>query len=70
MSTNSYSDLSSDTRQETEIFFEIEGSRDESGIEQKKREMGWQVYATNSMTMALAQVVWAYRGQYRIEDDW
>ncbi len=57
-------------RQETEIFFEIEGSRDESGIEQKKREMGWQVYATNSMTMALAQVVWAYRGQYRIEDDW
>jgi transposase len=57
-------------RQETEIFFEIEVSRNETLIEQKKREMGWQVYATNALTLALPQVVWAYRGQYRIEDDW
>jgi transposase len=57
-------------RQEAEIFFAIEVSRDETRIEQKKRELGWQVYATNGLTLALAQVVWAYRGQYRIEDDW
>jgi len=44
--------------------------RDETLIEDKKREMGWQVYGTNALEMALPQVVWAYRGQYRIEDDW
>ena len=32
--------------------------------------MGWQVYGTNGVAMTLPQVVWAYRGQYRIEDDW
>ena len=32
--------------------------------------MGWQVYGTNGVAMSLPQVVWAYRGQYRIEDDW
>jgi transposase len=32
--------------------------------------MGWQVYGTNAVAMTLAQAVWAYRGQYRIEDDW
>jgi transposase len=57
-------------RQETEVFFEIEVRREETQIEQRKREMGWQVYATNALTLALAQVVWAYRGQYRIENDW
>jgi transposase len=57
-------------RQETEVFFEIDVRREETLIEQRKREMGWQVYATNALTMVLAQVVWAYRGQYRIEDDW
>lgn len=57
-------------RQETERFFEIEVSRDEALIEHKKREMGWQVYATNAVALALPQAVWAYRGQYRIEDDW
>jgi transposase len=57
-------------RQQTEVFFEIEVCRVETLIEEKKREMGWQVYGTNALTMTLAQVVWAYRGQYRIEDDW
>jgi transposase len=57
-------------RQETEIFFEMEVRREEKLIEEKKREMGWQVYATNDLRLGLAQVVWAYRGQYRIEDDW
>jgi transposase len=57
-------------RQQTDVFFEIDVRREEAQIEGKKREMGWQVYATNAVVMVLAQVVWAYRGQYRIEDDW
>lgn len=57
-------------RQETDVFFKMEVHREEKLIEQKKREMGWQVYATNDLRLGLAQVVWAYRGQYRIENDW
>jgi transposase len=57
-------------RQETEVFFEIDVRREETLIEEKKREMGWQVSGTNALAMTLPQVVWAYRGQYRIEDDW
>ena len=57
-------------RQQTEVFFEIEVLRVEASIAEKKREMGWQVYATNALTMGLVQVVWAYRGPYRIENDW
>jgi transposase len=57
-------------RQETEVSLEIEVSRFEARIEEKKREMGWQVYGTNGVAMSLAPVVWAYRGQYRIENDW
>ena len=34
-------------RRETEVSFTIDVSRDEARIEQKKREMGWQVYGTN-----------------------
>ena len=58
------------TRQETEISFAIDVRRDEARIQEKKREMGWQVYGTNAVALGLAPVVWAYRGQYRIEDDW
>ena len=57
-------------RQEMEVSFQIDARREEALIEGKKREMGWQVYATNALAMGLPQVVWAYRGQYRIEDDW
>jgi transposase len=57
-------------RQESEVFFEIDVHRQEALIEEKKREMGWQVYSANGLTLTLPQVVWAYRGQYRIEDDW
>jgi transposase len=57
-------------RPETDVFFQIEVHRDEALIAEKKREMGWQVYGTNALTLALPPVVWAYRGQYRIEDDW
>jgi transposase len=57
-------------RRETEVSFTIDVVRDEARIEQKKREMGWQVYGTNALALTLPPVVWAYRGQYRIEDDW
>ena len=57
-------------REETNVSFVTEGRRDETRIDEKKREMGWQVYGTNGVGMGLPQVVWAYRGQYRIEDDW
>ncbi len=57
-------------RQETDVFFQIEVRRNEAQIEEKKREMGWQVYGTNALTLTLPVAVWAYRGQYRIEDDW
>jgi transposase len=56
--------------EKTDVSFEIEVRRDEKAIEEKKREMGWQVYATNGCEMGMTQVVWAYRGQYRIENDW
>src|SRR5947209_7068245 len=57
-------------RRETEVCFVVEVCRDEAGIAEREREMGWQVYGTNALTLALPAVVWAYRGQYRIEDDW
>jgi transposase len=57
-------------RQEAEVYFVIDVCRDEARIEEKEREMGWQVYGTNAVALALPPVVWAYRGQYRIEDDW
>jgi transposase len=57
-------------REETDVSFVTEVQRDEKLIQEKKREMGWQVYGTNGVGMSLPQVVWAYRGQYRIENDW
>ncbi len=57
-------------RRQAEIFFVIDVCRDEARIAAKKREMGWQVYATNALALTLTPLVWAYRGQYRIEDDW
>ena len=56
--------------EELDVSFAIAVRRDEEAIEQKNREMGWQVYGSNALGMSLMQVVWAYRGQYRIEDDW
>ena len=57
-------------REQRDVSFVIEVRRQEQAIGQQKQERGWQVYASNAPAMALAQVVWAYRGQYRIEDDW
>jgi transposase len=58
------------TPQTADVSFAMEVRREEERIGERKREMGWQVYGTNGLAMALTQVVWAYRGQYRIEDDW
>jgi transposase len=52
-----------------DVSFAMEVRREESPIGGRKREMGWQVYATNAVALALA-AVWAYRGRYRIEDAW
>ena len=63
-----YGDRPEQTVQEQDP--QVEVARREGAIEQAKREMGWQVYATNHREMTLTAVVWGYRGQYRIEDDW
>ena len=57
-------------RRDLQVSFVIDVCREEARIEAKKREMGWQVYGTNGVGLALPAVVWAYRGQYRVEDDW
>lgn len=48
----------------------LEVSRREEVIAAAKREMGWRVYATNQLSVNLAGVVWGYRGQNRLEDNW
>jgi transposase len=48
----------------------VEVSRCDKEIEQAKRGMGWRVYATNQLLMSLMAVVWGYRGQNRLEDNW
>jgi hypothetical protein len=48
----------------------LEVSRCQEAITQAQRQMGWRVYATNQRTLKLAAVVWGYRGQYRLEDNW
>jgi transposase len=48
----------------------LDVSRCDEAIEQAKREMGWRVYATNELRLNLAGVVWGYRGQNRLEDNW
>jgi transposase len=53
-----------------DVYFEVQVQRQEEAIAQAKRELGWQVYGTNQLEMGLVAVVWGYRGQYRIEDDW
>jgi transposase len=57
-------------RADSDVSFVIDVQRDEQALARRQQEMGWQVYAANAVTLTLAQVVWAYRGQYRIEDDW
>ena len=56
--------------EEVEVTYVVEVSREEEAIRESKREMGWQVYAINQVGLSLSQAVWAYRGQYRVEDGW
>ncbi|OWK35730.1 hypothetical protein FRUB_08293 [Fimbriiglobus ruber] len=55
---------------ETVVELAVAVRRNEDAIANRKREMGWQVYATNRLELGLTPVVWAYRDQYRIENDW
>jgi transposase len=48
----------------------VEVSRRPEAIETVKRAMGWRIYATNQLGLNLAGVVWGYRGQYRLENNW
>ena len=57
-------------REEVEVTYVVEIRREEGAIAESKRSMGWRVYATNDLGLTLSQAVWAYRGQYRVEDDW
>jgi transposase len=57
-------------RVEKEREHRVEVSRREEEIERAKREMGWRVYATNHVVMSLVAVVWSYRWQNRLEDNW
>lgn len=63
-----YGDRPARVQKEREHRLEV--SRREGEIELAKREMGWRVYATNQVLMSLAAVVWGYRGQNRLEDNW
>ena len=63
-----YGDRPEQTIQEQDHRVEV--TRREDALAQAHRELGWQVYATNHLEMTLTAVVWGYRGQYRIEDDW
>src|SRR3954447_19460440 len=57
-------------RVEKEQEHRVEVSRCAEEIAQAKRDMGWRVYATNQLPLNLAGVVWGYRGQNRLEDNW
>jgi transposase len=57
-------------RVEKEQEHRLDVSRGEEAIEKAKRDMGWRVYATNQLSLNLAGVVWGYRGQNRLEDNW
>lgn len=48
----------------------VEVSRCPEEIDKAKRQMGWRVYAANQLSLNLAGVVWGYRGQNRLEDNW
>jgi len=63
-----YGDRPARVLKEKEHWLEV--SRDKEVIEQAKREMGWRIYATNQLELNLAGVVWGYRGQNRLEDNW
>jgi transposase len=54
-------------REEEVVDYTVDAPRHANAIEEKKRELGWQVYANNQSGLDLSQVVRAYRDQYRVE---
>jgi transposase len=48
----------------------VAGSRGAGPIAEAKRDLGWRGYAANQLSLNLAGVVWGYRGQNRLEDNW
>jgi transposase len=63
-----YGDRPGRVEQEQEHRLLVSRRGDE--IAQAQREMGWRVYGTNQLPLNLAGVVWGYRGQNRLEDNW
>jgi transposase len=57
-------------RVEREEEYRVATRRREEAIREAKQAMGWQVYASNDLGLSMAAVVWSYRGQYQIEQDW
>jgi transposase len=57
-------------RVEREEEYVVKPHRWEGAIAKAKQPMGWQVYASNDLGLNLDGVVWSYRGQYCIEQDW
>jgi len=52
-----------------DVYFEVRVQRQEKRSP-RQAGVGLAGYGTNQLEMGLAAVVWGYRGQYRIEDDW
>jgi transposase len=57
-------------RVEREENYQASAWRFEEELTQKRRELGWQVYADNGERLGLNEVVWVYRGQNGIEKGW
>ena len=67
-SVRRYKDRPAQVVQEEEHRTQVR--RQEGAMGRAKAEMGWQVYAANQPGLDVEKVVWAYRGQYRIEEGW
>lgn len=57
-------------RIERQVRFALTVSRQQAAIAAAEFQMGWRIYATNApqRDLSLAQAVWAYRGQYLVEN--
>lgn len=57
-------------RTERKVRFQLTVTRQQTAIGSAEFQMGWRIYATNApqAELSLAQAVWAYRGQYLVEN--
>jgi transposase len=55
---------------ERQVRFQLTVSREQEAITLAEAQMGWRIYATNAPQeeLSLDQAVWAYRGQYLVEN--